>query len=156
MTTSSVTFDTFSLEREYAVPVARVFRVFADPDAKSGLMDETGDGSGGQGGYDTFEFRVGGAERFSFREPDGRLMTYAATYYDIVDHERIVYAYEMCADGARISVSVATLQFVATSGGTKLTWTEQGAYLDGFDHPELRRGGTDWMLDNLTTHFAAS
>src|SRR5579862_1753140 len=102
--TRSVTFDTFSLEREYAVPVARAFHVFADPDAKSGLMDESGDGSGGQGGYDSFEFRVGGAERFSFNEPDGRTMSYNATYYDIVDQERIVYAYEMCADGVRISV----------------------------------------------------
>jgi uncharacterized protein YndB with AHSA1/START domain len=82
-------------------------------------------------------------------------MTYDAMYYDIVDQERIVYAYEMCADGERISVSVATLEFVATSGGTKLTWTEQGAYLDGLDQPKLRKGGTSWMLDNLKTHFAA-
>jgi uncharacterized protein YndB with AHSA1/START domain len=150
-----VTFDTFSLERAYAVPVSRVYQVFADPEAKSGLMDESGDGSGGQGGYDTFEFWIGGRESFSFKESDGRTMTYDAMYYDIVDQERIVYAYEMCADGERISVSVATLEFVATSGGTKLTWTEQGAYLDGLDQPKLRKGGTSWMLDNLKTHFAA-
>ena len=33
----------------------------------------------------------------------------------------------MYADGARISVSVATIELVATADGTALTWTEQGA-----------------------------
>jgi hypothetical protein len=38
-----------------------------------------------------------------------------------------------------------------------LTWTEQGAYLDGFDGPDaprLREGGTSEMLDGLAKHLA--
>jgi hypothetical protein len=67
-----------------------------------------------------------------------------------------VYSYEMYADDARISVSVATIEFAKSGDGTALTWTEQGAYLDGIDGPqapELRKGGTAEMLDGLTRYL---
>jgi DNA-binding transcriptional ArsR family regulator len=44
-----------------------------------------------------------------------------------------------------------------TADGTVLTWTEQGAYLDGFDGaeaPQLRREGTAGMLDGLGKYLA--
>jgi WD40 domain-containing protein len=50
----------------------------------------------------------------------------------------------MYSDGARISLSVATVEFAQAAGGTALTWTEQGAYFDGFDGaeaPQPRREG---------------
>ena len=71
--------------------------------------------------------------------------------------QRLVYSYEMYADGLRSSVSVATIEFVETEDGTTLTWTEQGAYLDGFDGqdaPRLRQGGTSEMLDGLAKYLA--
>ena len=61
------------------------------------------------------------------------------------------------ADEARISVSVATIEFVQVDGGTTLTWTEQGAYLDGFDGADaaqLRKEGTAEMLDTLAKYLA--
>jgi hypothetical protein len=64
----------------------------------------------------------------------------------------------MYADGTRISVSVATIEFVNSGDGTTLTWTEQGAYLDGIDGPQapaLRKGGTTEMLDGLTRYLMA-
>jgi uncharacterized protein YndB with AHSA1/START domain len=63
----------------------------------------------------------------------------------------------MYAGDTRISVSVATIQFAETGDATTLTWTEQGAYLDGFDGadaPRLRREGTAEMLDNLAKYLA--
>jgi hypothetical protein len=33
--------------------------------------------------------------------------------------------------------------------GTRLKYTEQGAFLDGFDRPELREKGTADLLDTL-------
>jgi hypothetical protein len=63
----------------------------------------------------------------------------------------------MYADDARISVSVATIELAKSGDGTALTWTEQGAYLDGFDGaqaPELRQGGTAEMLDGLAKYLA--
>ena len=46
---------------------------------------------------------------------------------------------------------------VLVIGGMTLTWTEQGAYLDGIDGsnaPRLRQGGTSEMLDGLAKYLA--
>ncbi len=48
-----------------------------------------------------------------------------------------------------MSVSVATVDIVPVRTGTKLTYTEQGVFLDGIDKPEAREEGTVWLLDNL-------
>jgi uncharacterized protein YndB with AHSA1/START domain len=48
--------------------------------------------------YREFDFRVGGHERFGFGY-EGRTFDYDAVYYDIVPDQRIVYCYEMYADG---------------------------------------------------------
>ena len=72
----------------------------------------------------------------------GTSFRYDARYYDIVQDRRIVYAYEMYADDQRISVSVTTIEFTEHGDGTTLAFTEQGAYLEGFDGdeaPSLRR-----------------
>jgi Activator of Hsp90 ATPase homolog 1-like protein len=71
-------------------------------------------------------------------------------------HQQIIYAYEMDADGARISVTLATIEFAKNGDGTALAWTEQGAYLDGIDGDEataLRREGTQKLIDNLTVYL---
>jgi uncharacterized protein YndB with AHSA1/START domain len=75
--------------------------------------------------------------------------SYDAVYRDIVPNERIVSTYEMHMDDKRISVSVATVEFLAAGRGTKLILTEQGAFLDGFDKPEFRERGTGDLLDAL-------
>ena len=89
---------------------------------------------------------------------ESRTYRYDALYYDIVPDQRIVYSYEMYADGARLSVSVATIEFTKRGDGTALTWTEQGAYLDGIDGPQapaLRQEGTTEMLDGLARYLTA-
>jgi len=75
-------------------------------------------------------------------------------YYDIVPDHRIVYSYEMYAGEKRMSVSLATVEIAPDSDGTKLTYTEQGAFLDGIDEPEAREEGTAWLLDNLAKYLA--
>ena len=157
MTDRSVIHDTFVIERTYPVPAARVFAAFTSKEAKEAWGD-TGDLTepGPDAGDAEFDFQVGGRERFGFGY-QGVSYRYDACYYDIVPGQRIIYSYEMYADGARISVSVATIEFRATAGGTALTWTEQGAYLDGFDGaeaPQLRREGTAEMLDGLAKYLA--
>jgi uncharacterized protein YndB with AHSA1/START domain len=155
MTQQPVIHDTFTIERTYLAAVSRVFAAFASKEAKeawgdTGDLTQAGPGDGGT----QFDFQVGGHERFGFGY-QGISYRYDARYYDIVPGQRIVYSYEMYADGARISVSVATIEFAATDGGTALTWTEQGAYLDGFDGaeaPQLRREGTGEMLDGLAKY----
>ena len=157
MTNRPVLHDTFSIERTYPVPPSSVFAAFASKEAKDAWGD-TGDLSepGPDASESEFDFRIGGRERFGMGY-QGISYRYDACYYDIVPDQRIIYSYEMYADDLRISVSVATIEFVATPAGTALTWTEQGAYLDGFDGAEaseLRRGGTAAMLDGLAKYLA--
>ena len=101
------------------------------------------------------DFRVGGHERFGGLNPDGTPYRYDALYFDIVPDYRIVYSYEMYAADDRMSVSLATVEIVPDQDGTKLTYTEQGAFLDGIDKPEAREEGTAWMLDNLGKYLAS-
>jgi uncharacterized protein YndB with AHSA1/START domain len=157
MTERPVIHDTFAIERTFPASPSRVFAAFASKEAKDAWGD-TGDLSepGPDAGDTEFDFRIGGRERFGMGY-QGTSFRYDALYYDIVPDQRIIYSYEMYANDARISVSVATIEFAATPEGTALTWTEQGAYLDGFDGPEapqLRRGGTAEMLDGLAKYLA--
>ena len=157
MNTRSVIHDTFVIERAYPATPARVFAAFASEEAKNAWGD-TGDIEiPADAGPSEFDFRAGGRERFTIKA-GGFTYRYDALYYDIVPDQRIVYSYEMYADGARISVSVATIEFAKSGDGTALTWTEQGAYLDGIDGPEapaLRKEGTAEMLDGLSRHLTA-
>jgi uncharacterized protein YndB with AHSA1/START domain len=153
MTDRSITHDTFTVERTYPAAPSRVFAAFASAEAKN-IWGDTGDIEPADGAAaDTeFDFRVGGRERFGNKH-EGTTYRYDALYYDIVPDQRIVYSYEMYAGDARISVSLTTIEFAKTSGGTALTYTEQGAFLDGIDQPALRAEGTTEMLDNLTSYL---
>jgi uncharacterized protein YndB with AHSA1/START domain len=157
MTDRSVIHDTFSIERTYPAEPSRVFAAFASAEAKAAWGDTGGFAPAeGEAGGEEFDFRPGGRERFGHKWQD-TTFRYDALYYDIVPDQRIVYSYEMYADDDRISVSVATIEFAKSGDGTSLTWTEQGAYLDGIDGPQapaLRKGGTSEMLDGLTPYLA--
>jgi uncharacterized protein YndB with AHSA1/START domain len=66
-----------------------------------------------------------------------------------VPDERIVYTYDMHRGETRISVSLATVELRPEGDGTLLIFTEQGAFLDGQDTPDLREQGTGSLLDAL-------
>ena len=151
MTKRSVNHGTFTVERHYPADPAKVFGAWADAAAKEIWMDDPDFKSDGSE-YE-LDFRVGGHERFSGLAPDGTPYRYDAMYYDIVPGHRIVYSYEMYSGDARMSVSVATVEIVADRDGAKLTYTEQGAFLDGIDRIEAREEGTAWILDNLGTYL---
>jgi uncharacterized protein YndB with AHSA1/START domain len=153
MTERSATHDQFTIERSYPAAPSRVFAAFASSEAKN-IWGDTGDiePAVGHAGQAEFDFRVGGRECFGYQY-SGVTYRYDALYYDIVPDQRIVYSYEMYADDARISVSVATIEFAKSGDGTALTYTELGAYLDGIEQPGLRQEGTTQMLDNLTRYL---
>lgn len=147
MTERSATHDTFVIERDYPAKPTRVFAAFSSAEAKLSWSDDPDYISGGS--ETEFDFRVGGRERFGGKAPDGTLYRYDALYYDIVPDQRIVYCYEMYENGARISVSVATIEIAPAGSGTRLTYTEQGAYLDGLARAADREEGTAEQLDSL-------
>jgi uncharacterized protein YndB with AHSA1/START domain len=145
----SVTHATFVIERSYDSAPARVFAAWADPAAKARWF---GAGEEGAGAYE-LDFRVGGREINRGTAPDGNAYSYEARYQDIVPDERIVYTYDMSLDETRISVSLATVEFKPAGKGTRLIFTEQGAFLDGHDIPAQREQGTGGLLDALGTEL---
>lgn len=92
---------------------------------------------------------MGGREYSSGGPPEGPVFTFDACYQEIVPEERIVYSYTLDSDDKRISVSITTVELIPTEDGTKLVFTEQGAFLDGYDTPEVREHGTNEMLNAL-------
>jgi uncharacterized protein YndB with AHSA1/START domain len=148
---SSVVHDSFAIERTYAFPPERVFDAWTTIEAKAQWF---GNEEGLEPvGEQTLDFRVGGRERFAAKA-EGKVFEFEAVYYDIVENERIVWAYDMLMDGQRISVSLATIELAPTPGGTKLVMTEHGAFLDGLDTNDQRREGTEQFLDNLAGFLA--
>jgi uncharacterized protein YndB with AHSA1/START domain len=148
MSDRSVVHSTFVLERTYPAEPARVFAAWASREAKSQWFGGPGDNNGN---YE-LDFRVGGRESWRGGQggPTGKsTFSFDAIYQDIVEDERIVYAYDMHMDDQRISVSLTTIELEAVDGGTRLTMTEQGAFLDGLDQPDRREGGSGTLLDQL-------
>jgi uncharacterized protein YndB with AHSA1/START domain len=148
MSDGSITHGSFAFERTFEPEPARVFAAFADISAKSAWFvgpDEFGEPEW------SMDFRVGGREVLRSGPQGGPVFTFDARYMDIVPDERIVYTYEMYQDDARLSVSVATIEFEPDGSGTRLVLTEQGAFLDGLDTVGSREQGTGELLDNLGT-----
>jgi len=148
MTQPTVSHDTFVIERVYDIPVAQVFRAWADPTLKARWFAGSVDALGA--GYE-LDFRVGGREVNRGGPPGGPIYSYESEYRDIVPEQRIVYTYEMHVDESRMSVSVATIEFRQNKASTQLILTEQGAFLDGHDTVAQREEGTRSLLESLAS-----
>ena len=135
MTSRSVMHSTFAIERTYDATPARVFAAFADPARKRRWF--SGPEEWGPDEHE-LDFRVGGREVSRGGPPGAPVITYEARYYDIVPDERIVFAYEMLAGDARMSVSLATVELTPVGAATRLVYTEQDTFLDGFDNAAQR------------------
>lgn len=146
MTERSVTHATFVIERHYDAPPARVFNAWADPAIKTRWF--AGPAEWGPGEHE-LDFRVGGREISRGGPPGGPVHRYEARYQDIVPDQRIVSTYDMHLNDTRTSVSLATVEFKPTGAGTRLIYTEQGAFLDGHDNAGERERGTRGLLDAL-------
>jgi uncharacterized protein YndB with AHSA1/START domain len=138
----SVEHATIVIERRYPASRERTFAAWADVEAKARWL-------GASAGALELDFRVGGRERHRGTLPDGRVYTYQAVYQDIVRPRRILYTYEMLLDDSRISISLATAEFTPEHDGTRLLFTEQGAFLDGHEMPARRDKGMGSLLDAL-------
>ncbi len=152
MTEHFVDHGTFVVERHYPADPARVFRAWTGAQAKQVWMDDPdykSDGTEYQ-----LDFRVGGYERFGGLTPSGARYRCDARYHDIVPGRRIVYSYEMDEDGTCTSVSLVTVMIGPDRDGATLTYTEQGAFLDGIEKTEDREQGVAEMLDHLGHYLA--
>lgn len=140
------THGSFTLERNYAQPPAAVFSAIADADARRRWLVE---GEGFEVEFFRPDFTVGKFDRSGFRFQGGPLITNDTVYLDILEGRRITFAYTMTLDGTPMSSSLVTVTLEAIGPGTRLTLTEQGAYLPGFDDIPGREHGTRELLKAL-------
>lgn len=157
---SAVTHGSFTLERKYPQPPAKVFAAFADPAKKRRWFAESKDVV-----LDSFEsdFRIGGRERSRFRFPGhpqapipaGTPMGNDGVFLDIVPDRRIVIAYSMSMKEVPFSASLATFELIADGTGTRLVATEQGAFFENSDGIEMRQQGWRQLLEALARELAS-
>jgi uncharacterized protein YndB with AHSA1/START domain len=129
MVERSVTRANFVIERSYDAPPALVFAAWATPEAKGKWF--VGPEEWEKSDHE-LDFRVGGRERVSGGPPSGPIHVFKARYQDIVPNQRIISSYDMHLDKARISVSLATVEFN-----------------DSYDDAGQREQGTRGLLDQL-------
>jgi len=153
MSTRKVTHATFTIERTYPASPARVFAAWSEPVAKARWFVGP---DAWQKSDHQLDFKVGGRERVSGGPKGGPVHVYEARYQDIVPNERIITSYDMHLDDKRISVSLATVELEPEGAGTRLVYTEQGAFLDGYDDAGSRERGTRDLLDKLDAALRAS
>lgn len=147
-----VVHSSFSIERDYPAAPARVFAAFAHGATKRRWFAE---GEGWTVDQFTLDFRVGGRETSRFRFGDGEPMGNDTVFFDIVLDRRIVFAYTMLVGERRHSVSLATVEIVPRDTGSRLVYTEQGAFFDGGKEPEVREVGCRELLDQLAAELRA-
>jgi uncharacterized protein YndB with AHSA1/START domain len=143
-----VTHSTFTLERDFPVPVERAFAAWATPEARKRWM--------AQGAEHSLDFVVGGLETVKGLDGEGRTLTYQARFTEIVPNERILTTSTLHAEDQLSTVSVTSVEFQAVGPETRVTVTEHGMYLPGQEQPEWREQGTAQQLDTLAAEFAAA
>ena len=155
-----IAHGTFTIECRYDASPERVFRAYADPAAFRRWFVE---GENWTIHDWTYDFRVGGHAGGSFRFGDESNDTWFnhTEHLDIVENRRIIVSYVMGrvtpAGNERASASLATTELVADGAGTRLIYTEQGAYFGGDPHREIamREEGCGEMLDKLARELEA-
>jgi uncharacterized protein YndB with AHSA1/START domain len=143
-----VAHGSFTLERTWPVPPARVFAAWADPDVKAAWF---------MGPPETWrcterrlDLRPGGLEVLRGAYADGVETVFSARYHAVDPDARLVFAYDMHHSGVHLSVSLATVELApAAGGGTHMTFTEHAAFLDGQDGTRSREEGTAAHFDRL-------
>jgi uncharacterized protein YndB with AHSA1/START domain len=146
----SVLHGDFTIERRFRASPAKVFAAFTveeqkrqwfgcDPEFEMQVM--------------TLDFRVGGKEVNRTGPKGGTVHAMDGVYLDIVPDRRFVMSMVMHLDARKISVSLLTVEFLPDGAGTRLLFTEQYAFLDGYAEVADREEGSNAGLDVLEKYL---
>jgi uncharacterized protein YndB with AHSA1/START domain len=148
----SIRHHDFTIERRYRQNPEQTFQAFADPELRQRWFRVPDSWTDTEW---SLEFRVGGAELNAGRDGGGHHHLFRSRFHDIVEGERIVFAYDLLLDGRLTSVSLTTVELCpGQGGGTHLIFTEHVAFLDGLEDPAEREHGTNLLLDGLEAFLA--
>ena len=158
--TAQLAHGMFTIERRYDASPDRVFKAWSDPVAFRRWFVEA---PGAAIHEWVHEFHVGGrgGGRYRFGGEDSHVGFNDTRFLDIVDNARIILSYvmgrELGDERRRDSASLATIELTPDGAGTRLIYTEQGAFFgeDGGAHIPLREHGCGEMLDNLARELEA-
>ncbi len=100
--------------RRLDFPRAHVFQAFSDPNRLKHWWGP----EGFTNTIDQFDFRAGGAWRFTMHAPDGADFPNESEFVEIVPGERIVFVHERPVHRFRMTMTYADVE-----RGTLLTWT---------------------------------
>jgi uncharacterized protein YndB with AHSA1/START domain len=152
----SIKHGSFVIERIFHFAPAALYRAWTEPAAKARWFNGPADKWTEE--VREMDVRVGGRDRLIGKFVDGSESRFEALYFDVLPERRLVYAYDMYWQGKKISVSLASVEFVAqgrdNGQGTRLIVTEQHAFLDGHEDGGSRERGTLSLLDNLGVALA--
>jgi uncharacterized protein YndB with AHSA1/START domain len=156
MTDRSFVHNTFVIERVYPKPPEHVFAAFADPAKKRRWFAE---GENHEVEEFAMEFRGGGAERLRCRfKADapfpGVAFTNLGIIQNIVPNVRIVTASRMGLGDRPISASLVTIEFRPIDQQTTLICTDQAAFFEGSDGPQIREKGWRKLLAKQANEIA--
>jgi uncharacterized protein YndB with AHSA1/START domain len=153
-TLTPITHHSFTIERLYPEDApSRVFHAFTDMGARRRWFF-------GIDGWIIHEIRApeavipGAVESSRFSPPGGAVViTNDTTLFEVVPDARLIFAYVMTIDGGPLSSSLSTVEFRPEGRGTRLTFTEQGAYHEGF--ADGREAGTRQSFERLARELAS-
>lgn len=144
MTNEQPRADSFEIERFYPNSRDHVWAAWADRERKSKWFGN---------GLTEMDFRVGGVERGAFSNDMGEHRK-EATFFDIKEKSRIIYAYSMAMNGTVHTISLATVLFEDEGDGTRLTYKEQMCVIPPSDGAEGRKHGWGALLDRLHSYLS--
>jgi uncharacterized protein YndB with AHSA1/START domain len=150
----SIKHSSFVIDRRFDYDPAQVYRAWVNPDAKARWFSGPPDKWTEE--VREMDVRVGGRDRLIGKFVDGSESRFEAQYFDVVPEKRLVYTYDMYWQGKKISVSLASVEFVLAGRGTKLVLTEQHAFLDGYEDAGSRERGTQSLMDNLAASLGGA
>jgi len=151
----TVNHSNFTLERNFPASPERVFSAFSDPAKK---IRWHADGRNSEIVAFEMDFRVGGIDRYRYRMSadsplKGAILSNDTHYLEIQPNRRIVIAYTMgietAGENRPFSASLATFELLPTATGTDILFTEQSAFFEGADGPEMRKNGWTSLLKSL-------
>lgn len=148
-----LTHDRFTIDRDFAVPRATIWRLWSEPDLKRQWFVEN-DGPGWSLDRYDLDFSIGGSELARWTADDPGKPWHGvhenrSTFIDITPQERIITAYTMRMNDDVHSAVLLSVSFEALAQGSRITLTEQLSLYDGSYGAAGRRDGWTKLLGGL-------